>query len=232
MAVMGESLRGLFDGLIAPERIAVVPNGTPELKGLRAKHDRRRGLFIGNLWRRKGVLEAVEAAVLVVQQAPEARFIFTGEWENIETEREAQAVAAAGDGRVEFRGKTIGAERDALLAESGFLLFPPVEPEGHPRVVLEALAAALPVITTDRGTIAETVIDGKSGFVLPDPVPVQLAARILSLLEDERLWERMSETARARYLERFTQTEADRRLCVWLRAVACGDGGERTAGQI
>ena len=41
MAVMGESLRWLFEGLIPPERIAVVPNGTPDL-GL-GEPERRRG---------------------------------------------------------------------------------------------------------------------------------------------------------------------------------------------
>ena len=72
------------------------------------------------------------------------------------------------------------------------LLFPPVEPEGHPRVVLEALAAGLPVITTDRGAIAETVVEGESGFVLDHPVPDELAARVLRLLRDPELRDRMS----------------------------------------
>jgi glycosyltransferase involved in cell wall biosynthesis len=224
IAVMGDSLKHLFDGLVAPERVAVVPNGTPEPRLPSGERDSRRGLFLSNLRRRKGLLEAVQAAVLVAQRAPEARFTFVGEWESDEVELKARALAQAANGRIVFLPKTVGAEKDALLAESGFLLFPPAEPEGHPRVVLEALAAGLPVITTDRGTIAETVVDGESGFVLPEPDPQQLAARALLLLKDRELWLRMSQAARARYLERFTQAEADRRLAQWLKEVSTADG--------
>ena len=75
------------------------------------------------------------------------------------------------NGAVTFRPPVEGEEKDRLLASAAILLFPPVEPEGHPRVVLEALAAGVPVVTTDRGAIRETVSDGRDGFVLPDPEP-------------------------------------------------------------
>jgi glycosyltransferase involved in cell wall biosynthesis len=106
------------------------------------------------------------------------------------------------------------------LLSSSLFLFPPVEPEGHPRVVVEAISAGLPVVTTNRGAIAETVVDGVSGFVLDDPVPEQLAERLILLLEDEELRRRMSAAARARYLEHFTQERADHRLAEWLGKVA------------
>ena len=100
------------------------------------------------------------------------------------------------------------------------LLFPPVEPEGHPRVVLEAIAAGLPVVTTRRGAIPETIVDGDSGFVLDDPVPRALADQVLRLLEDSELRAHMGERARERYLAEFTQPQADRRLAEWLWSVA------------
>ena len=103
---------------------------------------------------------------------------------------------------------------------SSVLLFPPSEPEGHPRVVLEAMSAGLPVVTTDRGAIAETVADGQTGFVLPDPDPETLAERLLRLLEDAELRTQMGQASRARYLELFTQERADERLADWLAGVA------------
>jgi glycosyltransferase involved in cell wall biosynthesis len=232
IAVMGESLRHLFDGLIPRARVVVVPNGTPEPAPQPGERDWRRGLFLSNLWRRKGLLKAVEAAVLVARRSPDARFTFVGEWESEEVELAARGLAQAADGRIVFLPKVVGVEKDALLAQCGFLLFPPVEPEGHPRVVLEALAAALPVITTDRGTIAETVIDGESGFVLPEPDPQELAARMLVLIEDEERWLRMSKAARARYLACYTQAQADSRLAQWLVEVQPAEksqAGERSA---
>jgi glycosyltransferase involved in cell wall biosynthesis len=86
--------------------------------------------------------------------------------------------------------------------------------------VLEAIAAGLPVVTTNRGAIAETLTDGESGFILNEPVPEQLADRMIELLGDAKLRERMGNAGRARYLADFTQEEADRKLVDWLSDVA------------
>ena len=216
MGVMGESLRGLFDGLIAPERIAVVPNGTPEIALPDVAADPRQILFFSNLRRRKGVVEAVDAALAVLREVPQARFVFVGDWESAALEAEVRARARPAGDQIEFRPAATGDSRLALFASSSMLLFPPVEPEGHPRVVLEALAAGLPIITTDRGAIAETVVDGTSGFVLDDPVPDELADRMLRLLRDPDLRDRMARAARSRYLERFTLDVTDAAFAAWI----------------
>jgi glycosyltransferase involved in cell wall biosynthesis len=219
VAVMGSSLRWVVDGLVPAERVAVVPNGTPEPSVRSTESDGQTVLFLSNLRRRKGVVEAMEAALRVLRARPTARFIFAGVWESPELEFELRDRAAPLDGRIVFLPAVAGSEKDALLASASVLLFPPPEPEGHPRVVLEAMAHGLPVVTTDRGAIAETVVDGKTGFVLTDPEPENLAARVALLLDDSHLRRRMGQAARAAYLERFTQEHADRRLAEWLTEV-------------
>jgi glycosyltransferase involved in cell wall biosynthesis len=219
VAVLGASLRGLFDGLVPMERIAVVPNGTPEPQLNGATRDPNTALFLSNLRRRKGVIEAVQAARLVVREHPDARFVFVGQWESEELESKIRS-ELGGEERIRFQPVATGAAHQRALGSAGLLLFPPVEPEGHPRVVLEAMAAGLPIVTTDRGAIRETVVDGECGFVLPDPDPRKLADRLLELLRDPALRERMSQAARDRYLERFTQAAADRTLAAWLEDVA------------
>jgi glycosyltransferase involved in cell wall biosynthesis len=215
-AVVGESLRGVFGELVPPDRITVVANGTPRIDLRRVERRAQQVLFLSNLRRRKGVIEAVSAALAVSERVPEARFVFAGAWEDDQLERTIREMAAPLDGRVEFRQAVSGPEKDELLASSGVLLFPPREPEGHPRVVLEAISAGLPVVATDRGAIAETVEDGVSGFVLPDPDPRALADRVTRLLQDDDLYRSMSRAAFARFEERFTQTRADRELADWL----------------
>ena len=81
-AVMGRSLRGEFSGLIPHERIAVVPNGTPDLEPDGATRDPERVLFLSNLRRRKGVVESVDAALEVLKRRSTARFVFAGAWED------------------------------------------------------------------------------------------------------------------------------------------------------
>lgn len=224
LAVLGESLRGVFTGLVPPERIAVVPNGTPDPGANGRRHDHETVLFLSNLRRRKGVEEAVEAAVAVVARRPSARFVFAGSWEDAALERELRLRARAAGDAITFLPAVSGDAKLGLLRSASVLLFPPREPEGHPRAVLEGLSAGLPIITTNRGAIAETVVDGECGFVLNDPAPTELADRLLLLLEDAALRERMGLAARRRYLDGFTQGNADRRLAEWLASVAAANG--------
>jgi glycosyltransferase involved in cell wall biosynthesis len=223
VAVMGSSLRWVFDGFVPEDRIAVVPNGTPDpgLNGV--SKDSQTVLFLSNLRRRKGLIEAVEAALIVLQKRRTARFLFVGEWESPTLECTVRQRAASAGDRILFLPAAVGAEKDQILRSATMLLFPPSEPEGHPRVVLEALAAGLPVVTTNRGAIAETVVDGQSGFVLQDPDPDELAACVLALLDDAALRESFADAARARYLEHFTQQAADEQLATWLRGIAEAD---------
>jgi glycosyltransferase involved in cell wall biosynthesis len=219
IAVMGESLRSLFEGLVPRRRTAVVPNGSPEPAVDVAVRDDTTILFLSNLRCRKGIVEAVEAARLVTREHDRARFLFVGAWEGEGLARDLRERAAVANGRIQFMDPVVGTDKDRLLSSVGIVLFPPIEPEGHPRVVLEALATGTPVVTTDRGAIAETIVDGQTGFVLPNPDPTALADRILLLLRDADLRRRMGNAARARYLERFTQPQADRVLAEWLSAV-------------
>jgi len=221
IAVMGDSLRWLFAGLLPPERIVAIPNGTPAVARISA-HDQQPGtvLFLSNLRRRKGVVEAVDAAVQVAGMEPHTRFVFAGEWEDPELESELHKRARAAGGRIRFLPPVTGCAKSRLLTSSSVFLFPPVEPEGHPRVVLEAMAAGLPVVTTSRGAIAETVLDGETGYVLDDPDPLKIADSLVRLLRDHVLRTRMARASHERYLHLFTQEAADRRLADWLVSVA------------
>ena len=220
LAVLGESLRPAVADIVPASKVTVVPNGAPD-PGLNGKPESTEsGLFLGNLLARKGVVEAFEAAQIVIDRRPSARFVFVGDCPDEELAHDLRLRAQQTGGRIAVRPAMTGADKLSLLASSAFLIFPPVEPEGHPRVVLEAMAAGLPVITTDRGAIAETVVDGECGYVLRDPDPSQLAERMLLLLEDPELRSAMSRAAHDRYLAHFTQGAADRALADWLTRVA------------
>jgi glycosyltransferase involved in cell wall biosynthesis len=222
VAVLGDSLRTVLEGVIPRQRIAVVPNGTPDPGPNAAQGRESRGVYLGTLRARKGVVQAMEAALMVLREDPSARFAFVGDCPDESLARTLAHLASKADGRIELRNSVSGKEKRALLATSALLLFPPEEPEGQPRVVLEAMAAGLPVISTDRGAIAETVGDKVAGCVLSDPIPSELAHCMLRLLRDGPLRASMSEAARSRYLERFTQPAADQALANWLARVAAG----------
>jgi glycosyltransferase involved in cell wall biosynthesis len=220
LAILGESLRYLFDGLVPEEIVSVVPNGTPDIDCGDVAPDPGLVLYLSNLSQKKGIDHAVEAARLVLARTDSVRFVFAGEWESKRVERDIRRLVAHEGNRIEFRKPITGPDKDRLLASSWLLLFPVAWGEGHPRILLEALAAGVPAVTTNRATIAETIDSGTSGFVLPDPEPKAIADRILLLLRDHDLRNRMSKAARQRYLERFTQKHGDRALANWLSGIA------------
>jgi glycosyltransferase involved in cell wall biosynthesis len=220
LAVLGESIRHLFSGLVPEERIAVVQNGTPSFDRGNLEPDPHRVLYLSNLVRKKGADFAVKSALLVLERDPHAEFVFAGAWEDEGFEHQLRSLAASANGRITFLPPCSGIAKRDLMASAWVLLFPVAWGEGHPRIILEALAAGLPVVTTDRATIAETVGDGVCGFVLEDPVPEELAERLLLILRDEELRNRMSAAARARHHDRFTQEQADRSIADWLSRVA------------
>ena len=217
--VMGEALRGVFGDLADPARVAVVSNGTPDAELIAQPGKSRRVLFLANRRIRKGVLESLEAARIVLERVPDVEFAFVGNPDTDDLEADLAERAALGGGRIQLLPPATGHDKARHYASAALLLFPPVEPEGHPRVVLEAVAAGLPVVATDRGAISETVKHGVNGYVLDGPEPELLAERVIELLEDPQLRDRMGAESLKLHRERFTQAKADERLAEWLAAL-------------
>lgn len=76
--------------------------------------------------------------------------------------------------------------------------------EGFPRSILEALRGGLPVVASDVGGVREAVIEGDTGFLIPENDDVRLADRLRTLIADPALRASMGQAARARYEADFT----------------------------
>jgi glycosyltransferase involved in cell wall biosynthesis len=96
------------------------------------------------------------------------------------TERQA-AELGIGD-RVRF----VGNQRDVAPWLHAFDLFclPSYANEGVPQALAQAMACALPVVTTPVGSIEEIVADGRTGILVPPSDPVALARALGALLDD------------------------------------------------
>jgi glycosyltransferase involved in cell wall biosynthesis len=73
----------------------------------------------------------------------------------------------------------------ALLARADVFVLPS-RFEGLPSSVIEAMAAARPIVATDVGGMSELVVDGDNGWLVPPAAPLALADAIRSALASDR----------------------------------------------
>jgi glycosyltransferase involved in cell wall biosynthesis len=210
--VLGVSLQELFQGLVEKSKISVVSNGI-EWRTAKSKSEpnsipRYRILHLSTLSHLKGALVLLSAVPLVIRHRQDVEFIFAGPWSHFEDQQEAEAFIARENlsKYVTFTGQVEGETKYALLESADVFAFPGVQQEGQPLVVLEAMAAGLPVIFTNRGCLQDTVIDGETGLEVPIKDPRRLADRILWLLDHPENMQTMGTRARLRYEACYTKT--------------------------
>jgi glycosyltransferase involved in cell wall biosynthesis len=107
--------------------------------------------------------------------------------------------------------------------------------EGLPTVVLEAMNAGLPVVTTPAGALGDVVVDGYHGRLVPaNPSAIEVAAAIRGLVDDEATRLATSERNRAYVREAFSwESVADRIVAVYEDVVAgkAGSGEVRSEAE-
>lgn len=158
-------------------------------------------LHVGRLVEKKGTAALIDA----VARLPEAQLVVIGDG----PERRSLERRAAGLGeRVRFLG-ALPADDVAKWMRRAWLLAAPSltardgDAEGLPTVIVEAAASALPTVGTLHSGIPEAVVDGETGFLVPERNPEALAGRMATLFGSVQLRERMGSAARQMAENRF-----------------------------
>ena len=146
-------------------------------------------ITVTRVTREKGVLDLLKAAELVHRVRPSVRFLIVGP-------RQGEGPFAVSDAELAPYSEYViatGSRRDvpSLLAMSDVFAFPSDYGEGVPRAVMEAALCGMPIVTTDKPGCMEVIRDGWNGYVTPARNPRAMADRILDLLNDRALGERM-----------------------------------------
>jgi glycosyltransferase involved in cell wall biosynthesis len=202
---VGRRLRSRFG--VPDRKIRVIANGidverwpaprNPRLRSMLAgATDRPIVLTVGRLDAQKGHRYLLAAAA----EVPDALFVLVGEGrERADLEARARSLGVAD--RVRFLG-----HRDdvpELLAACDVFVLPSLY-EGLPLSVLEAMAAARPVVATAIEGISETVVDGMTGLLVPPADPAALARAVRAVLTDAVLAGRMGQAGRERVCREFS----------------------------
>ena len=193
---------------ISPHRVQTIYNGLSladwkkELKAAKTP-GKITITTVGNIRRVKGHDIFIQAAAAVIPHFPDTRFSIAGEV--LEPDYFAELQALSRDlnlsDHVHFSGG-VSNLHDHLSNADIFVL--PSRSEGFSNAIIEAMAAALPVVATNVGGNAEAVVDGVTGFIVPPEDAAALSVAITKLLSEPSLAKTMGEAGKLRAAEKFT----------------------------
>lgn len=147
--------------------------------------------ILGRLDPLKAHTDFLLAAKEVLKVVPNAYFVIVGEGE-LRGELEDYASQLGIQNDVSFLGFCENVKEVLCLIE---LLASSSLTEGLPLNFLEAMAQSKPVVATSVGGVPEVIVEGETGFMVPVRSPDKLADKIVILLQDDELRNRMGENS-------------------------------------
>ncbi len=201
---------------ISPDKIEVIGSAVdlsrfhPERDGAKLRAElgipREAPLIInvGMIRPDKGQLALVAAASIVLQQRPDARFVFVGEGTGLRKQglRVREAIARAG---LEHRILMLGYRWDVpeILAASDLVVIASLRTEASPIVLREALASGRSLVATRVGDVEEVIEHGEHGLIVAPGAPEEMANAILRMIGDRELAARCARKGLELARERF-----------------------------
>jgi glycosyltransferase involved in cell wall biosynthesis len=154
---------------------------------------------VGRLTLQKGYHILLEAVPMVLQHYPDAHFLIVGTGD-LATALQEQAQRSGLEKQVHFTGARNDVEElfaifDLFVSSSLW--------EGLPTVILESMAAGVPVVATRVSGSTELVNEGVTGLLADSDDSQSLAQAILSMLNDSNLAQSMAASARAYVHQHF-----------------------------
>ncbi len=162
---------------------------------------------IGRIERWKGFDLLMDAFAMVVAKHPNARLVMVGDviFEHLEgVKRELiQQVRSLGiEDKVIFTG--FRDDIPYVMSAVDVLVHCPIEREGFPMIMIEAMACGRPIVTVPSGGIVEQVFDGVNGFVVPMRDTKALADATSRLISDGQRAQAMGQAGRRMVEEHLT----------------------------
>lgn len=200
------NLRAQFDGLVPPQRVFCVPNVVDDPGGgawtFRRNGSGFRILFLSNLLPEKGCFDVVRAVRRLGPTSAgwEVRMVGSGSAAVERSLRREITALPAGCAYVHLLGQLAGDAKRRQYEWADVFVYPSRYPaEGQPLVLLEALSAGLPIVSTRWAGIPETVLDGQVGILVDPGDEVALAQVLLHLAYAPDLRAKMGAAARSHY---------------------------------
>ena len=207
------------------DKLSVVPNGVPCRKVRPVRPTGQSQWTIGTvaLFRpRKGIEVLLDALASLRSQGLPVRLRAVGTFETPEYERQIkdQVERLGLADAIDWTGFT--QDVDAELAQMDLFVLPSLFGEGLPMVILEAMAAGVPVVATRVEGIPEAIRDGVDGLIAEPNDSESLAETISRVVDGSTDWSAMHSSAVARHAESFSDRSMAEGVAEVYRSVLAG----------
>lgn len=199
MVLLSPAARDRFEAFgLDPSRAHIIPNGVSQLAASAgASASRDRWLFVGRLSQEKGILELIES------WPADERLEVIGDGPLLEQVRAASRARSG----IQLLGSLAHASVRERMRKAIGLVFPSICFEMQPTVVSEALSASLPIVGSDRNSVAQLIAQHEAGSVYGRDRSLAEA-----LSDVRRRWKSLSLAAATWYNEELTED-------AWLRKI-------------
>jgi colanic acid/amylovoran biosynthesis glycosyltransferase len=173
---------------------------------------------VARLVEKKGVEYAIRAVASLLSRRPDLDISYSiGGDGPLGPQLKALVSDLGVDEHVRFLGSLDVDEVAELLVASDVFLLPSVtgrqgDQEGTPVALMEALAVGVPVVSTDHSGIPELVVDGESGFLVPERDVEALATKLQYLIQHPEQWPQMGQLGRKLVEESYDIRRLNQRL--------------------
>ncbi|ANU10188.1 glycosyl transferase family 1 [Planococcus antarcticus DSM 14505] len=207
--VLGEKLSPNYRGYV--KWVEVVSNGIPAdfILGSEVVYGKKKGpislLYLSNLMFEKGYVELIKATTALVNEGHDLRLDLVGGIQNETEFQEVKQYIAENDmdQRIQYHGLKQGEEKKRFFLESDMMALPTkYKVEGQPMSIIEGMAAGLPIISSDRGIIAELI---KDCGVIIEPTVEGVKAAIKDLVIDDAERMRLGRISRETFEAYYTE---------------------------
>lgn len=200
LIVLSDEWKIRISQIVEKKKIQVVENycHIPEMKKCERKNQI---LFLGEIGERKGCYDIPEIYQKIMEQCGNITLIMAGAGEEAHVKSMFQERNVLHN--VMFPGWIRGDEKEKLLQQSKFFLFPSYN-EGMPMAVLEAMAYGMGIVTSNVGGIPKLIEDGINGYLCNPGDVSDISKKMISLIENEERYEKCSTSARKKAIERYS----------------------------
>lgn len=179
-------------------------------------------LFLSNLIASKGVFVLLDACKNLSGSNLDFDCIFVGGEGDVSKEVFQKEIDRLGlQKSVKYLGPKYGSEKEKIFSKADIFVFPThYHNETFGLVNLEAMQHALPVVSTFEGGIPDVVLDGVTGFLVPQHDVEALTEKLEILINDKNLRIKMGDSGKQHYLKNYTLEAFEENLTEILKKIA------------